>query len=362
MTLRKTPLNAVHRALGARMVEFARWEMPVQYSGVVDEHLAVRSSCGVFDVSHMGEIEVRGPGALETVQRLTTNDASRMDVGRCQYTLLCLDGGGVLDDTVLYRLGGERFLFCVNASNTEKVLSWMVEHAGKGAEIRDRSEEFAQIALQGPRAADVLSRVADFDVETLKFYRFVTTVLFGSEAVVSRTGYTGEDGFEIYIEPRRARALWEALMEAGRSFSIKPVGLGARDTLRLEMGYPLYGHELDEETTPLEAGLERFVAFDKEDFMGRAALLARRGAGLKRRLVGFTMVGPGIPRRGYAVTRHGEEIGRVTSGTFSPSLKKPIGMAYIRNDGEEPCDSFHIVIRNREAAAVVTPPPFYRRK
>ncbi len=360
--LKKTPLHETHIRLGARLTAFAGWEMPVSYAGVIEEHRNVRRSCGLFDISHMGEISVSGPGALDAVQRLATNDIERARDNGCQYTLLCNEDGGVLDDCVVYRFGKERFIFCVNASNTEKAFNWINARAGKGASVRDLSRDYAGLALQGPLSAEVMKAFMEDDPSGLKRYHFMETKLLGHDAIVSRTGYTGEDGFEIYASPAIAERLWEAVMDAGRGFGIMPVGLGARDTLRLEMGYPLYGHELTEDTTPLEAGLKRFVGLDKPDFIGREALRKQDEKGLQRSLVGIEMLDAGIPRQGYGVSASGEGIGFVTSGTMSPSLKRPIGMAYVDAGHSATGSPVEVVIRSRPARAVVAGLPFYSTK
>lgn len=348
------------------MVPFAGWEMPVQYKGVIEEHLTVRSAVGIFDVSHMGEIEVSGKKAHAFVQRIATNDVDRVVDGQCQYTLLCYPDGGVVDDTIVYRFGSERFLFCVNASNAGKVFDWFKKNNTEGALIEDQSANYAQIALQGPNAADVLAPLLDVKTSEIKHFHFVMALVAGAEAMVSRTGYTGEDGFEIYLEPSDAVKVWGALLKAGGPYGIAPIGLGARDTLRLEMGYPLYGHELSEKLTPIEAGLKKYVRLDKKDFIGRDALKRQTEHGTDKALVGFKMIDPGIPRESYEIRRNGEKAGWVTSGTMSPSLKKGIGMGYVDaggKGGNTPFDAgLEIVIRNRQAKAAACRPPFYSIK
>lgn len=362
MELKKTPLYETHVRLGARLTSFAGWEMPVSYAGVIEEHRNVRKSCGLFDISHMGEISVSGPGALETVQRIATNDIGKARDNGCQYTLICNEDGGVLDDCVVYRFGPERFIFCVNASNTEKAFNWLKARAAQGAAVRDLSEDYAGLALQGPLSVEVMKALMENDPSALKRYHFITTKIIGHDAIVSRTGYTGEDGFEIYVRPDNAPKVWEAVMDAGKGFGIMPVGLGARDTLRLEMGYPLYGHELTEDTTPLEAGLKRFVSLDKPGFIGREALRKQEEKGLERSLVGIEMVDAGIPRQGYRVLSSGRGIGVVTSGTMSPSLKRPIGMAYVDRGHEAEGSPIEVMIRSRPARARAVGLPFYPAK
>ena len=361
--LKKTPLYEAHKALGARIVDFAGWEIPVQYTGVIDEHLAVRSAVGIFDVSHMGEVEVSGPGALEAVKRLATNNIERVVDGQCQYTILCYEDGGTVDDTIVYRYNDERFLFCINASNVAKAFEWISKQvSGPDVLVEDVSGEYAQIALQGPAAAQVIARLIDIPPDDIGTFRFVMAEVAGAEAMVSRTGYTGEDGFEIYLAPEDAPAVWAALMEAGRSFGIKPIGLGARDTLRLEMGYALYGHELSEKISPIEAGLKRYVSFDGRGFIGEEALKVQHDSGVARTLVGLRMKDAGIPRAGYIVTAGGREAGVVSSGTSSPSLKAGVALAFVDAHLKEPGTGVQVMIRNRAAAAEVSTVPFYKKK
>jgi len=360
LELKKTPLNEIHRTSGGRMVPFAGWEMPVQYKGLIEEHLTVRSACGIFDVSHMGEIEVSGKNAHVFVQRVTTNDVDRVVDGQCQYTLLCYPDGGVVDDTIVYRFGADRFLFCVNASNADKVFDWFNKNNAEGALIEDLSASYAQIALQGPNAADVLGPLLDIKPAGIKHFHFVMALVAGAEAMVSRTGYTGEDGFEIYLEPNDAAKVWGALIKIGGPYGIIPIGLGARDTLRLEMGYPLYGHEISERLTPIEAGLKKYVRLDKKGFIGKDALMRQVEQGVDKTLIGFKMTDPGIPREGYEIRCGGKKAGRVTSGTMSPSLKTGIGMGYV--DAGCKAAELEIVIRDRFARAAQCRPPFYSIK
>lgn len=361
--LKRTPLYDVHASSGAKIVDFAGWEMPVQYSGVIDEHLTVRSACGLFDVSHMGEIEVSGKRALEAVKRLMTNDVERVADGQCQYTLLCYPTGGVVDDTIVYRYNRERFLFVVNASNTNKAFEWITGQVGDIALVENLSAEYGQIALQGPRSTEVLRDVLiDLDPDDIKHFHFVLAELSGGvEALISRTGYTGEDGFEIYLPSSDAVAAWEALMESGSELGIKPIGLGARDTLRLEMGYPLYGHELSENITPIEAGLSKYVKFDKRDFIGKDALLKQKEAGVKKTLVGLKMLEAGIPRAGYEIYSGEKKAGVVSSGTMSPSLNFGIGMGFVDPSLKAAGTEISVMIRGRFAKAAVVTIPFYKK-
>lgn len=364
-TMKQTPLNAVHRALGARMVPFGGWDMPVQYAGVIEEHLAVRERAGLFDVSHMGEIEVRGTDALALVQRLTTNDAAKLADGQVQYSALCYPDGGVVDDVTLYRSSASHFLFCVNASNVDKDFSWMQQvHAESGlpgANLVNRSAEFAQLALQGPQAAAILQRLASIDLSTIGYYRFREGDVAGVPTLISRTGYTGEDGFELYIPASSATGLWSCLLEAGRPEGLVPIGLGARDTLRLEKGYALYGHELSAQISPLEAGLGWIVKLDKGDFLGREALLSQQSAGIPRRLVGLLMEERGIPREGYPVFAGDAQVGHVTSGTMSPSLKTGIALALVEAGRAVPGNELLVGIRERKLRAKIVKPPFVKR-
>jgi glycine cleavage system T protein (aminomethyltransferase) len=361
LALKKTPLYEVHKSLGARIVDFAGWEMPVQYSGVIEEHLAVRSACGLFDVSHMGEIEVSGDGAFDFVQSIMTNDIERVEDGQCQYTLLCYPDGGVVDDTIVYRYNKDRYLFCVNASNASKVFDWMKKQADSDTIVENLSDSYAQIALQGPRSVEVLRGLLDTDPGEIKHFHFYLGLIGDAEALVSRTGYTGEDGFEIYLEPSDAIGVWQALMEAGSKHGIRPIGLGARDTLRLEMGYPLYGHELSEKITPLEAGLTKYVRLDDRDFIGEEALKKQAEQGVKRTLVGFQLKDPGIPRADYEIHSGGKKIGVVSSGTSSPSLKAGVGMGFVEPAFKAQGTEIDIMIRDRGAKAVVVKLPFYKK-
>jgi aminomethyltransferase len=359
VSLKRTPLYEAHRAAGAKFVAFGGWEMPVQYAGIIEEHKTVRTAVGLFDVSHMGEIEIKGPRALEVVQRLTTNDAAKLADGQVQYSLLCYPHGGIVDDLTVYRLGPEHFFFCVNAANTDKDYAWIVEQAGGAADIRDISAEIVQLALQGRQAQATLQPLCDRPLEAIRYYWAAKAKVRGVEALVSRTGYTGEDGFEIYCPAAHGRAVWDALLEAGAAYGIKPVGLGARDTLRLEMGYALYGNDITAETSPWQAGLSWVVRLNKGEFIGRDALLKERAEGVKRRLVGFTMVDRGVARSHYRISAAGQEIGEVTSGTMSPSLNKAIGLGYVRSDYAKVGTALQIDIRGKPAQAQVAATPFY---
>ncbi|HLT29220.1 MAG TPA: glycine cleavage system aminomethyltransferase GcvT [Myxococcaceae bacterium] len=356
-----TPLNHVHRELGARMVDFAGWDMPVQYKGGIAEHLAVREAAGLFDVSHMGEVLFEGPGALETVNRLISNDLTRIADGQALYSGLLTEAGTFVDDVVAYRFSPEKILVCVNASNREGDVAWMQAHA-KGVAPRDVSDDWAQLALQGPRAQEILQRLTDVPLAEIGAFRFTEGDVSGSPCIISRTGYTGEDGFELYCAPDRAESLWRRLLDSGSSDGLVPCGLAARDTLRLEMRFLLYGNDIDREHTPLEAGLGWTVKLDKEGgFIGRDALAAQKARGPERRLVGFELLGPGIARQGCKVMVDGQPVGEVTSGTMGPSVKRAIGLAYVPPALHPEGSTFDIDVRGRAIPARVVKTPFYRR-
>ncbi len=359
--MRRTPLHNRHKALGARFVEFGGWEMPVQYSGIIDEHNAVRQRAGLFDVSHMGEVEIRGPRAFETVQHLTVNDAARLSDGQAQYSILCLPSGGVVDDIMVHRLSPERFMICVNASNIQKDSEWMRDNAG-GAEVIDRSDEFALLALQGPRATSILTKLTQLPLATLPRFGFSEAPVAGRTTLVAHTGYTGEDGWELYCDPGDAAALWDAILDAGSDDNLAPAGLGARDTLRLESALPLYGHELDDTTTPLEARLGWVVRLAKEEFIGRESLLRQKERGVDRQLIGFAVTGRGIARQGHRILHEHQEVGIVTSGTMSPTLGKAIGLGYVAPKYAGIGDNLEIDVRGRQVAAEIVRLPFYKRE
>ena len=360
--MKKTPLNHAHRELGARMVDFGGWDMPVQYSGVIEEHLAVRQAAGLFDVSHMGEVEVSGANALAFIQHLTINDAAKLVDGQVQYSAICYPEGGVVDDVTLYRFNGSHFLFCVNASNIEKDFDWMQqvlrESALKDVTLTNRSEEFAQLALQGPKAVAILAGLTDVSLDGLAYYHFCEGMVAGEKMIVSRTGYTGEDGFELYLPASAAVAVWQKLMAAGTPHGLLPIGLGARDTLRLEKGYALYGHELSRDISPLEAGLAWITRLDKVDFVGKAALVAQKAAGVPRRRIGLVMEERGIPRDGYPLFAGDREVGVVTSGTMSPTLKLGIALALVEPAAAGLDEELEVAVRSRRMRARVVRPPF----
>jgi len=358
--LRQTPLNAVHRAMGAKMIPFGQWDMPVQYRGILEEHRAVRSSAGLFDVSHMGEVEFRGAGALSALQRLTSNDVSRLHVGQVQYSALTTEAGTFVDDLTVYRLADDRYLVTLNASNIEKDLRWMREHA-PGAEIVDQSDETALVAIQGPHAVAILQRLTSADLAAIPYYWFARGDVAGGEAILSRTGYTGEDGFEVYLSPQHVVALWDALVETGSPRGLLPCGLGARDTLRLEAKMALYGNDIDEQHTVLEADLGWIVKFQKGEFLGREALARQKAEGIARKLVGFEMVSRGIARSHYPIVKGGAQIGEVTSGAPSPWLNKNIGLGYVAIAHAAVGTQIEILIRDQPVAARIVQTPFYKR-
>jgi aminomethyltransferase len=362
-TLRRTALAAVHRELGAKMVPFAGWEMPIEYSGLISEHLAVRKAAGLFDVSHMGEITVEGPGALEFLQRVTCNNVARLGDGQAQYSALPLPNGAPADDVIVYRRSAERFLLVANAGNVEKDWKWLQSQPRGEAELANRSDEYALLALQGPRAPAILQALTPVDLGALKYYHFAEGELDGQPAMISRTGYTGEVGFEIFLAPDRAEAVWKRLLEAGAPQGLVPVGLGARDTLRLEARMCLYGMDMDETTTLIEAGLGWIVALDevKGDFPGRAVLETQKKGGPPRKLVGFEVLGRGIARHGYAVLVNHQPVGAVTSGTYAPFLQKNIGLCYVPAAHAAVGTDLEIDVRGRPVSARVVPTPFYKR-
>lgn len=361
--MKHTPLYEQHVKLGGRIVDFGGWALPVQYTGIVEEHEHVRGAAGLFDVSHMGEITVKGRDAGSFIQKLVTNDISKAVDGQAVYSPMCDPDGGVVDDLLVYRLGAEDYLLVVNAANTDKDYAWVCEHLEGDVEAVNVSDQWAQLAVQGPKAQDILQKLTDYPLAEIRFYRFAPHVrVAGYDALVSRSGYTGEDGFELYTNPQNAPALWNALLEAGRDDGLIPAGLGARDTLRFEAALPLYGQELSAEISPLEAGLQRFVKLDKQGFIGKDALARQAAEGLKRKLVGFEMVERGIPRSHYGIEKDGSPIGFVTTGSLSPTLKTVIGLALIQSEYASDGTEFDVVIRDKPVKARVIPIPFYTKK
>jgi len=367
-TPRKTALNPTHRARGAKMVSFAGWDMPVEFSGIIQEHRAVRTAAGLFDVSHMGEIEFRGPEALVLVQQVTCNDAAKLAVGQAQYSALLTDRGTFVDDIVVHKLADDHYLLCVNAANREKDFEYIRAQNrpdGRGsprfnATVENTSDNYTQLALQGPQAAAILAELTPVDLSAMGAYRFALGPVAGVEGLIARTGYTGEDGFELYFDPAHSEKVWGALLDTGSKHGLLPVGLGARNTLRLEAAYALYGNDIDDTTTVWEAKLGWICKLDKGEFTGRAALAAQKEKGLERILVGFEMRERGIARDGYPLFINGAEVGRVTSGSFAPFLEKNIGLAYVPIEHKEPGTRIAIGIRGRRVEAQIVPTPFYQ--
>jgi len=359
--MKNTALTDKHVQLGAKMVPFAGYNMPVQYAGINVEHETVRKGVGVFDVSHMGEFILKGEKALDLIQRVTSNDASKLYDGKVQYSCLPNEDGGIIDDLLVYRIDEKTYMLVVNASNIEKDWNWISKFNTEGVEMKDISDRTALLAVQGPKAADALQSLTDIDLGSMEYYTFRKGTFAGIENVLlSATGYTGAGGFEIYVDNKDAEKLWNAVFEAGAAYGIKPIGLGARDTLRLEMGFCLYGNDIDDATSPLEAGLGWVTKFNKE-FTNSAALQQQKQDGTKRKLVGFEMIDRGIPRHDYEIVdAEGNTIGKVTSGTQSPSLQKAIGMGYVKNEFAKEGTEIFINIRDNKVKAKVVKPPFYK--
>jgi aminomethyltransferase len=356
-SLKRTPLHQAHVDAGARMVPFGGWDMPVQYAGIIEEHRTVRTAVGLFDVSHMGEFEVDGPDALAVLQKLTTNDVAALEIGQVQYSLLCYPEGGIVDDLTLYRLGPDRYMLTVNAGNIDKDWQWVTTQ-GTGARWRNVSQDTGLIAVQGPKAEALVGRLASCDVSKIGYYRFAEGTVAGARTIISRTGYTGEDGFELYMPAAGAAGVWKALLDAGRGDGVAPIGLGARDTLRLEMRYALYGNDIDETTSPLEAGLGWVVKPAKGEFIGRAAIEKVRAAGPARKLVGIEMAERAVARHGYPVVKDGAPVGVVTSGSYGPSVDRYIGMAYVAAPHAAVGTALGVEIRGQAKPAHVVKTPF----
>lgn len=356
-----TALTDLHKELGAKMVPFAGFNMPVQYTGINDEHETVRNGVGVFDVSHMGEFIVKGPNALDLIQKISSNDATRLHDGKVQYAYFPNEKGGVIDDLLIYQIDAETYMLVVNAGNIEKDWEWINKHNTVGAELIDISDRTALFAVQGPKSTDALQSLTDIDLSVMSYYTFQKGEFAGvGNVLISATGYTGAGGFEIYVDSKDARQVWDAIFKAGEAHGIKPIGLGARDTLRLEMGFCLYGHELGEEISPLEAGLGWVTKFTK-DFIGSDVLKAEKERGLKNKLVGFELIDRGIARQDYPIVdANGTQIGRVTSGTQSPTLKKSIGMGYVATEQSAEGNEIYIQIRNNQVKARIVKPPFVK--
>ena len=360
--LKRTPLRDFHAAHGGRLVDFAGWEMPVQYRSILEEHKAVRRAAGLFDVSHMGEVEVKGRGALSYLQHVTSNDVSRLTPGRIQYSALTTPAGTFVDDLLVYKLAEDDYLLVVNAGNTPKDVAWLLDHArGRDVDVADASRRWCQIALQGPMAEKILATLTALALPAIKYYGFERGEVAGVSCLISRTGYTGEDGFELYAASEHAEHIWHRVLTAGAPAGLVPAGLAARDTLRLEAKMALYGNDIDETTTVLEADLAWILKLEKGEFLGRDALLLQKAEGLTRKLVGFETEGRAVARQGYEAVHGGKTVGKVTSGTFAPFLKKNIGLAYLPVGLGEPGTRFDVIIRGRPEPAVVVPTPFYKR-
>ncbi|MBN1398050.1 MAG: glycine cleavage system aminomethyltransferase GcvT [Bacteroidetes bacterium] len=357
-----TPFYGIHKSLGAKIVEFAGYEMPIQYTGIIDEHTAVRKSVGVFDVSHMGEFFVRGKDALEFLQKTTINNAAKLKPYEIQYSAMCYEDGGLIDDLLVYRLENE-FMLVVNASNLQKDFDWLQSHKFGDVEIENASDRTAMLAVQGPKSLETIQQLTPEDLSKIKYYNFRQNAFAEMQMIISRTGYTGEPGFELYFNADEAQAkkIWDSIFEAGKKFDIMPVGLGARDTLRLEMGYCLYGNDIDKSTQPLEAGLGWITKLDKNDFIGKNAITAAKKEGLKRKLVGFVLQDKALARHGYEILYDKKVIGKVTSGTYAPSLQKGIGMGYVETEYSNTGTEIFISIRDREFPASIVPLPFYKK-
>ncbi|MEW6724004.1 MAG: glycine cleavage system aminomethyltransferase GcvT [Bacillota bacterium] len=363
MELKKTPLYQVYEESGGKIVDFGGWALPVQFRGIIEEHQATRQAAGLFDVSHMGEVMIEGPAALGLVQKLITNDAAPMELHQVIYSPMCYPDGGCVDDCLVYKLGDERYFMVVNAANIDKDVAWMQEQAqGMKVMVEDISHHYAELALQGPKAEIILQRLTDFDLGSLRFfYCCPAVVIDGEPCLISRTGYTGEDGFEIYCRPEAGPRLWRAILAAGQPDGLLPAGLGARDTLRFEARLPLYGHEIDRDISPLEAGLGYFIKLDKGDFIGAEALRAQKEAGIPRRLIGLEMVGRGIARAGYPVYADNRQIGQVTSGSYAPSLGKNMALALVERGHGQLGNELTVEIRGKQVEARVVKAPFYAK-
>lgn len=359
---RKTPLFEVYEKYGGKIIKFGGWEMPVQFSNIIEEHHTVRRAAGLFDVSHMGEISVTGPDAESFVQNLVTNNVKKMNDYQVQYNLMCYPNGGVVDDLLVYKYSSTKFMLVINAANIDKDYAWIVENKKNfDVDIKNVSEHTAQLALQGPSAQDIMQKLTDYDLNSIKFFYFAQTKVADKDVIISRTGYTGEDGFEVYLKPEDAVEVWEMIMNIGKELGVKPIGLGARDTLRFEAVLPLYGHEISQDITPLEAGLGFFVKLDNDDFIGKDVLVKQKAEGLPRKLVGFEMIDRGIPRSEFQVQKDDEIIGFVTTGSYSPTLDKNIGLALIKTEYSELGTEIEIIRGKRTMKAKVIAKPFYKK-
>jgi len=356
---KKTPFYRIHLENKAKIVEFAGYWMPIQFKGIMEEHRRVRSTVGLFDITHMGEFEVRGKDSLAFLQKMTTNDVSRLSDYQVQYSSMCYDDGGIVDDLLVYRLP-DRFFLVVNAANMEKDFNWLKSHLFGDVKLEDLSDQTALLAIQGPVAEKVMAKLTSVELKKLQFYWAAKGEVAGKEILFSRTGYTGEDGFELYMPNEYGKHFWNAIMQAGKEFGMEPIGLGARDSLRLEMKYMLYGNDIDKTTNPLEAGLGWIVKLDKGDYTGKEPTLKLKEKGIRRKLVAFELSDKAFPRQHYPIEKDGKKIGEVTSGTFSPSLEKGIGLGYVEVRYSEIGTKLEINIRGKSSAAVIIKPPFYK--
>jgi aminomethyltransferase len=360
--MKRTAFYDIHQSLGAKIVEFAGFEMPVQYSGIMEEHLSVRNRVGVFDVSHMGEFLVRGRDALQFLQNATVNDVSKLTEGRVQYSAMCYSNGGIVDDLLVYN-AGDHYMLVVNASNIQKDFEWLQSQRIGDVELKNASDEFSLLAVQGPKSLKTVQKLTPVPLSSIEYYHFKQGTVAGVPAIISRTGYTGELGFELYFEssPATGKKVWDAVFASGKEFGIAPIGLGARDTLRLEMGFCLYGNDIDQTTNPLEAGLGWITKLNKGEFVGKAPMMSAKQAGLRRRLVGLNLPEKKIARHGYSITGNGSTIGQITSGTFSPSLQKSIAMGYVDIAHAEPGSRVTVPIREKAIEAIVVKTPFLQK-
>jgi aminomethyltransferase len=358
---KKTGFYDIHRELGAKIVEFAGYEMPIQYAGIMQEHKRVRNSVGLFDVSHMGEFFISGDNALAFLQKITINDVSSLEINQVQYSAMCYENGGIVDDLLVYRLQ-EQYMVVVNAANLEKDWNWMQDNMLSGVQMVNRSDDLSLLALQGPKAEATLSKLTDVQLADIPFYWLREGKVDGVDIMISRTGYTGEPGFELCFDKEYSEQVWNAIMQAGAEFDIEPIGLASRDTLRLEMKYCLYGNDIDKTTNPIEAGLAWITKIDKGDFIGKAVIRKAKEEGVARKLIAFQLEGKGFPRHDYKIFKDGDEIGYVTSGTFSPMLEKGIGMGYVAAGASKIGTSIEIDIRGKSVPAILIKPPFYKKE
>jgi aminomethyltransferase len=357
--LKTTPVIDIHKELGGKLVPFAGWKMPIQFQGVIQEHQCVRDGVGIFDVSHMGEIEIRGSSAKALLQKLMTNDIDTMQDNQALYTLMCLENGGVVDDLLVHRFSEDHYFLCVNASNAEKDFQWILKNSDSyDATVQNTSSNTAQFAVQGKNSEALLQKLCEISLNEIKYYHFKKEKIHNFESIIARTGYTGEDGFEVYIDVEHAETVFRAIIDAGKEFNLQPIGLGARDTLRMEMGYALYGNEINEESKPLEAGLGWVIKFGKEDFIGKGELEKQKKEGNARKLVGIRLLGRGVLRPHYRIMNNGVPVGELTSGTFSPSLNTGIGLCYVSSEYAKPGTKLDVEIRKLNVPAEVVKPPF----